>query len=214
MSLVFPLQSVRREVRFAAEPLRRAARLTRSRRPGFEATRHVDLPGRVRVESPRQLLIRAIGHLEQSDWAILFTVGMAIAAIAVLGVLGIGLASLGPRGSAASPPAAATSSSQAFQSLAAPSPVPAVAPEPTAAPTPPPPAQVLSTVDAGGPGAGARLRSQPRLDSSIVERIVHGTQVTEVGPEASDGQRTWRQVKSPSGAIGWMDASLLRRTSR
>ena len=216
MSFVFPLPSARFEVPFAAELPRRAARLGRAGRPILEAAHGFDLSGRIPLESPRQVLIRAIGRLERSDWAILFTVAMAIAAIGMLGILGMRLASLGPRGAVAPPPSAAVSSTQAFQSIAPPAPAPAAVAQPTAAPAPPPPppATVVSTVDAGAPGAGARLRSQPRIDGSIVERVVHGSQVTELGTESTDGARTWRQVRSASGAVGWMDATLLRRPTR
>ena len=212
MTIVFPLQAARREVHFRLQPVRRA---TRSSRPGpsvLEAARHFDLDARAQLDAPRRLLIRAVGRLERSDWAILFTVAMAFAALLVLGVLGMRLASISPAGATAPRTAPAASATQPFEVLAPPAAAPAAAPAPTAVPTPAaPPAQAISTVDAGSPGAGARLRAEPRLEAKIVERIVHGTQVTEIGPEASDGQRTWRQIKSATGTVGWMDASLLRR---
>jgi hypothetical protein len=213
MSMAFEIESAPQRARWTQRPGQRLAHRDRPGRPRLEAARHFDFGAPVQaLSTPRQLLIRSISHLERSDWTILFTVAMAIAAIGVLGVLSLRLASLAPTGVVTTATGAAVPAATAspLAALAPGAPPPSVAPaQPTPIPAPP----AFSTVDAGSPGAGARLRAEPRLEASIVERIVHGTQVTEVGPEASDGARTWRQIKSPSGNVGWMDASLLRRAA-
>jgi hypothetical protein len=160
------------------------------------------------LERPRSALIQAIGRLEGSDWTILFTVLMAICAMGVLGVLGLRLAALGPSGAASQPAATPIA-------LPAAIPLPVAAPAAPATPgvAPTPSAQAMSTVDTGSPAAGARLRAEPRLEAAILERLAHGSQVSEIGPQAAGGGRTWRQIRSPSGTVGWMDASLLRRSA-
>ncbi len=70
-------------------------------------------------------------------------------------------------------------------------------------PTPVP----LSAVDTGG--RGARLRQEPSLKAAIVGVLPDGTQVGGLGPEANQGGREWRHVRSPDGLEGWIDASLL-----
>ena len=146
--------------------------------------------------------MRAIGRLEHSDWAILFTVAVAIIAVLVIGVLGARLASLGPSGTRFAP-----------APLVVPTVAPA-APPPAAAPAATPAPAAISTVETGSPGGAARLRAEPRLDAAILERLPQGVQVTELGPEAAEGPRKWRQVRSSSGAVGWVDASLLRGSNR
>ena len=84
-----------------------------------------------------------------------------------------------------------------------------VEPTPEATPTPPPiPTPLpLSAVDTGG--RGARLRQEPSLEAAIVGVLPDRTHVAELGPEADEGGRVWRHVRSPDGREGWIDAGLL-----
>ena len=59
-------------------------------------------------------------------------------------------------------------------------------------------------------GAGGRLRHAPSLQASIVAVLADGTEVVELDAEVVEGNRAWREVRSPHGDVGWMDAELLR----
>ena len=58
-------------------------------------------------------------------------------------------------------------------------------------------------------GLGARVRTEPDATAGILVVLMDGTRVTELGPEEIRGGRTWREVRTPSGAAGWIDAGLL-----
>ena len=71
------------------------------------------------------------------------------------------------------------------------------------------PARGQAAVISAG-GRGAELRSGPNPAATAVEVLPDGTPVTILGPEAPMGGRSWRQVATPAGNVGWVDGALLR----
>ena len=84
-------------------------------------------------------------------------------------------------------------------------------PGPPAYPAPPGRGQ-QGVVSTGGQG-GASLREGPHPQAAVIEALPDGTPVGMLGPEIAANGRTWRQVVSPAGNIGWVDSTLLRPRS-
>ncbi|MCC7372165.1 MAG: SH3 domain-containing protein [Chloroflexi bacterium] len=97
-------------------------------------------------------------------------------------------------------------------SLAPPLPTP-TPPQPTAPPAPPPgstatiPGQIV--VVRGTGGSGARLRSQPGSNGPIITVIPEYTPLVVIGQDRIVDGTTWRNVRSPNGAEGWVAASFV-----
>jgi hypothetical protein len=143
---------------------------------------------------------RAVWHLEPIDWIMLGAVSLT-----VLAALGIGLLSGRLAPSSVLPSAPPTPSSAIVLPVGSQAAVgPTIMPAVTATPA----ARAVYLVSADG--ARARLRAEPSLRAAIVERLVDGTSVTELGGPVTEAGRTWRQIESPSGRSGWIDATLVR----
>ena len=97
------------------------------------------------------------------------------------------------------------------------SPSPAASPSPGgvliggAAPSPSPaPLPSLGRVRvANTEGQGANMRQSPSTTAEIVRSVPEGTIVDVVGPDQQGGGRTWRNIREPGGATGWVAAELL-----
>ena len=63
-------------------------------------------------------------------------------------------------------------------------------------------------VDAGG--SGARLRAGPSLEAKIVDLVIDGTALNDLGTTANGSGHTWRRVSLGSGQPAWIDDGLLR----
>ena len=96
--------------------------------------------------------------------------------------------------------------------------VPAVA-SPAASPSPSPLARSPSPVAAtptpsplvvyGTAGDGLSLRSEPQAGAERIKVLPEGTLVTPLGEERQNEGRTWRRVREPDGAEGWVAADFL-----
>jgi hypothetical protein len=153
-----------------------------------------------RARDSHQTFRRAIWHLEPIDWIMLIAVG-----VTVLAALGIGLLSGRLSPGRERPETQPTPPSAPLMPMSSPIPrLPTSVPVPIQ--TPGPRGSSLIAAD----GARARLRAEPSLNAPIVERMADGSTVTVLSGEQAEGGRTWRQIESPSGKVGWIDASLLR----
>jgi hypothetical protein len=63
---------------------------------------------------------------------------------------------------------------------------------------------------AGTGGEGLSLRSGPTTTAARVKTLADGTMLEPLGQEQSAEGRSWRQVRDPAGATGWVAAEFLR----
>ena len=92
----------------------------------------------------------------------------------------------------------------------APGGVPGVAVSPAALQPSPSPA-------AGGPrlrvvnteNQGVRFRQRPSAQGQVLRTLPEGTVVELVGPDESGDGITWRNVREPGGAVGWVAAEFV-----
>jgi hypothetical protein len=105
---------------------------------------------------------------------------------------------------------------------AAPPPGPAGPAGPSASPaaadaSPSPAAVQASPSPAGGPrlrvvnteNLGVRLRQRPSTEGQVLRSLSEGTVVEVVGPDANADGITWRNVREPGGATGWVSAEFV-----
>jgi len=109
-------------------------------------------------------------------------------------------------------PKAQVASSPVATVLVAGSPVPSPPAAASPAPSPteetgPPPLQRLRVGNTGG--AGANLRTEPSAQGERIELVPEGTLVDLVDPGRDISGTTWREVRTESGATGWIAAELL-----
>ena len=69
------------------------------------------------------------------------------------------------------------------------------------------PALARARVDTDG--QGANLRQAPSTSGTVVAQIEDGTVLDIIGPDQQGDGRTWRNVREPGGATGWVAADLL-----
>ena len=101
-------------------------------------------------------------------------------------------------------------------------PVPAIQapPEPTVAPTPIPqpavqPTPVVERVRvAGTNGAGVNLRTRAGERGTRIKTVPEGTTLELVGADEQADGVTWRNVREPGGATGWVAARFVARADR
>jgi hypothetical protein len=109
----------------------------------------------------------------------------------------------GGRGSGAeAPPLPAENGNGTLQTL------PTVTPEP---PTPellPSPTPATFVVANTG-GQGLFLRDDHSVNSNILETLPDGTQVEQVGEDFTGASYVWREVRAPSGQVGWVSVDWL-----
>jgi len=127
------------------------------------------------------------------------------------------VASLAAKPALAPAPGAPPSAQQTVVVLAtvppAPPAVPAGAQAPAAGASPdtgPRPVQAdqIFTVSWTG-GSGARLRAQPSTGAQTLAIVVDATPLIVVGPDRAADGINWRQVRTPSGAEGWISSQFL-----
>lgn len=94
------------------------------------------------------------------------------------------------------------------------------APEPAIAPTPIPqpatqPTPLVERVRVTGTnGSGVNLRARAGERGTRIKTLAEGTTLELAGPdEMSDGM-TWRNVREPGGATGWVAARFVARSDR
>ncbi|MFN8634123.1 MAG: SH3 domain-containing protein [Chloroflexota bacterium] len=99
---------------------------------------------------------------------------------------------------------------------------PTVAATPTGATTPPTPSRLPATptpaatpepeqVEVSGTGGqGANLRADPGTSGRLLQNVSEGTRLTVVGEDREVDGRTWRNVRTESGATGWIVADAVR----
>ena len=58
-------------------------------------------------------------------------------------------------------------------------------------------------------GAGARLRSAPSVAADSIALLPDGTIVQALGPARDTSEQSWRWVRAPDGAEGWIASDLL-----
>lgn len=57
---------------------------------------------------------------------------------------------------------------------------------------------------------GLFLRPEPNANQSPLKTLPEGTIVTIIGPDQSDGTRTWKRVRDDQGVEGWVAADFLQ----
>jgi len=132
-----------------------------------------------------------------------YVLGAALVLLVMVGVLGNPL-----QGGEVSGPSAAPSPTSrlaaARPSVPAPTASPTIAP--TSAPSPTPQSEILMVDNTGGlgvyvrraPGSDDRIRAWPEKTLMVV-----------VGPDQDVQGRKWRNVRDPSGNVGWVPAEFL-----
>jgi hypothetical protein len=145
------------------------------------------------------------------------TVAVGIGAILLIVALGYGLVQLGiayfdtgrpeptipPK--PAAPVAVATADGAAPGVLSAsPSPSP-VAIQPSPSPGPSGPRQRVANTE----NLGVRLRQSPSTGAPVLRSLAEGAVVEVVGPDTQADGITWRNVREPGGAVGWVSAEFL-----
>jgi hypothetical protein len=58
-------------------------------------------------------------------------------------------------------------------------------------------------------GQGANMRQRPSTAAPIVRTLPEGTSVEAIGDPTTAEGRTWRNVRDPNGATGWIATDLL-----
>lgn len=158
----------------------------------------------------------------------LLVTAVSLGAVLLLGSLGVRAAidSLGIAGGVAPPAPAATPFATPILPIAAPSgsPSPSPSPAPGAAPSPPsvvsPPPVASKPVASPSPalervrianteGEGANLRERPSGSATRLKNLADGTVLEITGPNQQAEGRTWRPVRDPTGATGWVVADFL-----
>lgn len=66
----------------------------------------------------------------------------------------------------------------------------------------------LRVVNTGG--SGLNLRPVPNANNAPIKMLPEGTIVAIIGPDANEGQFTWKHVRDPEGAEGWVGSSFLQ----
>ena len=95
------------------------------------------------------------------------------------------------------------------------SPAPGASPSPGAgtvispAASPSPAAAGVRLKVANTEGQGANMRQRPSTTAPVLRTLPEGTVVEAVGGEQNAENRTWRNVRDPGGATGWVAADLL-----
>jgi hypothetical protein len=96
------------------------------------------------------------------------------------------------------------------------SPVPGASPSPgtgtvispSASPSPSAAAGTKMKV-ANTEGQGANMRQRPSTTAPVLRTLPEGTVVEAIGGEQNAENRTWRNVRDPGGATGWVASDLL-----
>jgi hypothetical protein len=111
---------------------------------------------------------------------------------------------------AASPAAGASPSPAAAKPEAGASPSPgAASPVPAAKPAASPAAAAQRVRVANTGGEGASLREQPSTSAARVKGLTDGTLLEVIGADQQAEGRTWRNVRDPEGATGWVAAEFV-----
>ncbi|MBA2446986.1 MAG: hypothetical protein H0V51_03070 [Chloroflexi bacterium] len=156
----------------------------------------------------------------------LLVTAVSLGAISLLGSLGVRAAidSLGVLPGQAPPTVVATPTLTVptpFIMVGGPSPSPSpgvAAPPPTPGPSPPSaapkpaasPSPALERVRvANTEGEGANLRERPSGSATRLKNLAEGTLLDVTGPNQQGEGRTWRPVRDPTGATGWVVADFL-----
>jgi hypothetical protein len=165
----------------------------------------------------------------RATWSIgtkLLVTAVSLGAVLLLGSLGVraGIDSLGVLPDQAPPRVVATAT------LTVPTPVitigsPSPSPSPGVAapsPSPAPSAPSVATKPAASPspalervrvanteGEGANLRERPSGSATRLKNLPEGTLLDVTGPNQQAEGRTWRPVRDPTGATGWVVADFL-----
>ena len=58
-------------------------------------------------------------------------------------------------------------------------------------------------------GQGANMRQRPSTTSPVLRTLPEGTVVEVIGGEQQAEERSWRNVRDPGGATGWIASELL-----
>ena len=91
----------------------------------------------------------------------------------------------------------------------APGAVPGVEVSPVAIQASPSPAAGPRLRVANTENQGVRLRQRASTEGQVLRSLAEGTVVEVVGPDASADGLTWRNVREPGGAVGWVAAEFV-----
>ncbi|MDP8923825.1 MAG: SH3 domain-containing protein [Chloroflexota bacterium] len=106
-------------------------------------------------------------------------------------------------------PAALPKPTIAADVATAPPTVPGVGVSPVAAQASPAPAGGARLRVVNTENQGVRLRQRPSTEGQILRSLPEGTVVEVVGPDESADGITWRNVREPGGAVGWVAAEFV-----
>ncbi len=81
--------------------------------------------------------------------------------------------------------------------------------QPTPSPTPTPTVVPARLKVANTGGDGVFLRTEPRPNASYVRAWSDGTIMIVAGPDTETDGRTWKQVRDPTGTVGYVPAQYL-----
>ena len=91
----------------------------------------------------------------------------------------------------------------------APGPVPGVAVSPVAVQPSPSPAAGPRLKVVNTENQGVRFRQRPSTQGQVLRTLPEGTVIEVVGPDESADGMTWRNVREPGGAVGWVAAEFV-----
>lgn len=93
--------------------------------------------------------------------------------------------------------------------VAGPSPSPGAGTVIAPAPSPSPAASGVRLKVANTEGQGANMRQRPSTTAPVLRTLPDGTVVEAIGGETNAEGRSWRNVRDPGGATGWIATELL-----